>query len=223
MGITIHESAAQAVLQKWMATPSGVKAIHNYATGLQKGRWSTAYRDAIGQPHFHRRDWPLHQVLAFAWMHTAICHGDIVQVDIGLGSGPLRDSRRTENATELSVMPEPFVAWVDPDQNMADQDGILEWTGEIIADLAVMSERTPDHRPVTREFTVAPSSAPLEIGSTLPSRSMLHMIQEGALARWPYGSDGIRLFIWISEHPMSHLDAAPADPEPDGQLALFSG
>ena len=41
----------------------------------------------------------------------------------------------------------------------------------------------------------APGWAPLEVGYTRPSRTLLHLTEFGAVARWPYGHDVITLLV----------------------------
>lgn len=47
---------------------------------------------------------------------------------------------------------------------------------------------------VDRHFD-RPRRAALEVGATAPSRTLLHLKEEGILARWPYGSDRIWLIV----------------------------
>lgn len=60
-------------------------------------------------------------------------------------------------------------------------------------------------RIATEHRILPPGQASLEIGTTLPSRTLLHMCG-GGVARWPYGSETVRLLVNL-EDPWSHLVA----------------
>jgi hypothetical protein len=45
---------------------------------------------------------------------------------------------------------------------------------------------------------IQPGEAPLEIGSSLPSRTWLHLREDRAVARWPYGHDSFMLFVKVT-------------------------
>lgn len=46
-------------------------------------------------------------------------------------------------------------------------------------------------------FELKPFSAPLEVGYTKPSRTLHHLMVEGAVARWAYDSTDIDLLVDI--------------------------
>lgn len=193
--MTIHEDGARYLLDRWSSQPSGAEAIVQYTAKLGRDGWyDPAYVDAIGQPHF--RDWPLHQVAAFAWAHGAIGTGKVAQIDIGLGRQPRRDQAREENAAALRDLPAPFIADVDLTQYGGDQDGTLRWTEPVVADLVLSAEANGEYRMGTIEIPVG--GVPLEIGSTYASRTAMHLAEDGGVARWAYGHDRIRVFIWVA-------------------------
>ncbi|MER7671316.1 hypothetical protein ABTY61_23010 [Kitasatospora sp. NPDC096128] len=55
--------------------------------------------------------------------------------------------------------------------------------------------------PAPAPCRIAASNAPLEVGTTLPSRTLLHLDLEGAVARWRYASTWITLLWRIGPSP----------------------
>jgi len=43
----------------------------------------------------------------------------------------------------------------------------------------------------------------LEVGSTLGSRTLLHLRFEGGIARWPYDSEDIYIYVVIDERELA--------------------
>jgi len=204
---TVHERAAQNLCDKVLAEPGGASLIVGFVQGLKEGRWSAPYIDAIGQSfRGGPRTWDPAQIIAFMETHSRICQGKIAQCVIGIGKQPLRDSARQENQATLADLPHPFSAVVSEYQGHGDPDGLLEWSEAIICDVTTGEVETlPDGqtRIATEQRILPPGQVPLEIGTTLPSRTLLHMCA-GGVARWPYRSETMRLFVNM-EDPWSHL------------------
>jgi hypothetical protein len=92
----------------------------------------------------------------------------------------------------------PFLGKLDMHQNGAGSDGTLYWdepttlwraTGVPFYGAHVL------HSTIHAPFEAKASSAVLEVGYTLPSRTMAHLLMEGAVARWPYGDTEITLLV----------------------------
>jgi hypothetical protein len=183
---------------KWQKQPGGTELLEEATRKIKNRFWSTEYRDAIGQPF---GGWKIGQVAAFTYIHMGICRGKIGRVMIRTDGTPARDRERESNAAGLANLPEPFEARVDPDQAVDSfGDGILEWYEPIeIEILTAAAEVDEDGNARHRRelLTIPPGWAPLEIGSTQPSRTIYHFFDEGNVARWPYGHDWITLFIGL--------------------------
>jgi hypothetical protein len=194
-----HVDTAQALLDHLLGDADGVEALRRARQGLQDDTWGEEYTDAIGQHGlFPSTSWPMEQVAAFAHVHAMVYGGSVAECRIGTRRGPLRDAERESNAAILTELPRPFRAAVSMRQNNAEHDGILAWDEPVWVTLAT---EIIDHRPdgttapffVT--FTIPPGHAVLEIGSSLPSRTLAHLTESGSVARWPYGWNRIRLFV----------------------------
>lgn len=195
-----HEYLADCTLEKLMRTEDGRLALAMAREGLNEGRWHDEYLSAIGQQSLTSpRSWPMEQVACFAEVHALIFGGDATELLIGVGETPRPDADREGNAAALARLPHPFRAHVDMEQNNASQDGTLCWEGPIRVGLCTgLIARHADGttHPLPVFFTIPAGMAPLEIGSTKPSRTLAHLIDgEGSVARWPYGSSRIRLIV----------------------------
>jgi hypothetical protein len=197
---TVHEDAALRLVEEWDSDPEGAAIIPKYAEGLRTGRWCRDYIDAIGQLHrIGPSRWPRHQVAAFVLMHHYLMSGFAAQVEIYVGRTPCPDVERDANASALANLPVPFVARVDRTQQNADQDGWLEWQSPITVNrslgVAYYSSSAGDPEPILIRHVIPPGRVPLEVGSTLPSRTYLHTHADCGVARWPYETTWIRLFV----------------------------
>lgn len=200
MSDPLHVSMARSLLDTRLADPNGPAMLRDAREGLIEGRWGDDYIDALGQDGRHGREsWPLEQVEAFAILHSMVYGGRVASIRIGTGAKPLRDREREVNAAALSRLPRPFTAYVDTDQSNWPGDGVLEWDEPIHVSLATgLIERAPDGStfPIPLHGMIPAGSAPLEIGSSLASRTLTHLTVDGsAVARWPYGHSLIWLFV----------------------------
>jgi hypothetical protein len=151
---------------------------------------------AIFQTHMERRI-DIVDAWAFAQIWTRLRLGEIAAVTIDVGSGPSKDVHRAENQATLSrALERPqdlkdghgeqatFEAWIDQSQNCAGCDGTLRWSTPIAMGCG---EGT---------WTCGPQSGvPLEVGTTCIETTLGHLLLSHALARWPYGSECITLFV----------------------------
>jgi hypothetical protein len=194
---TIHEDAAEEALREWQNDPDGCEILGAYAGGLRTGRWSAEYLDKIGQQD-GRTGWPLAQVVAFAQVHDMLMAGEALVTDVATAGTPHPDRDRYANADGLAGLPGPFTASVDMRQSGADDDGWVEWAQSIRADRSVGTPVVCDcgrMSPVKILDEVRPGRVPLEIGTTKPSSTLLHLRRDGGVARWPYGQRYLTLYL----------------------------
>lgn len=114
---------------------------------------------------------------------------------------PGPDADRIGNAEKLAKTHPRFEAVLDMDQNGADCDGTLSWTGPLRVSRPTgaffypSSCKNAEQSILVYGTEVAGRSVPLEVGDSWPSRTLMHLKQYGAVARWPYGSELIWLFL----------------------------
>lgn len=216
---TAHERGAQDVYDRWMSTPEGAVAFSAIWRGLHDGHLDPGYVAVLGQQFIG--PWSPWDALMIGLMHAEICNGQFGLAKVRAQAAPLSDSRRADNALALADLPHPFVAEVSPEQNGADSDGDLAWTEPIEVDVATEeTERASNGwvRNVLERITVKPRRIPLEIGTTKPSRTRLHAVQDGGVARWPYGQDWITIIVPLNHDAVDRIDPARATPPAHSHL-----
>jgi hypothetical protein len=198
--VTVHEDLAQVVLDEILRDGPSAHVLAETRQKIRDGRLKGAHLDSIGQTFHRAPNWPMEQLASWLDVHSNLMAGTYADVWIEVGSGPGSDDDRHNNAAALVDLPKPFIAHVDMDQNCSDQDGWLEWTEPI---WVWRSTGTPyvdgdgEQKPVYVRHQIPAGTAPLEIGLTMPSRTMLHLLQDRGVARWAYGSNSIDLILSV--------------------------
>ncbi|GAA3155551.1 hypothetical protein ACFQ0X_44150 [Streptomyces rectiviolaceus] len=197
---TTHVRGARAVLDRLLTLePTAAALVRTRNRLASGGHFTKGLVDAVGQVH-HRAPgrWPVHQVAAFLDIHAAIGAGRYAMVQVGVDTMPRPDAERAANAAALVDLPEPFTAQLDQDQNAADEDGMVEWSEAIVVTRSTGVPYTAGcavPESLTIPTAVQPMQIPLEVGTTLPSRTLLHLEEDGGVARWAYGSTDLYVLL----------------------------
>ncbi|CAM5626260.1 hypothetical protein STENM36S_08725 [Streptomyces tendae] len=206
--MTVHEDMAEALWEDIQESPETVAAMfrlrnrHIRGEMDEGGVYGTGYADALGSSaRFQPKKWPLAQHAAFINIHALIGAGDVAFTCISTGGTPGADADRAGNARKLADTMSPFQAELDMHQNGADSDGVIRWDEPLKISRSTGAHfypsvcRKQEYSLVTYPTVRKAGSAPLEVGDSWPSRTLMHLHQYGAVARWPYGSKLIWLFI----------------------------
>lgn len=227
---TYHQLAAAAILDRILADPERARAFAEARANIRSARYfSGPELDQVGQIHrLHPDDWPTEQMAAFYEIFEGEMRGEIVRYHLDIGSGPCGDVARGENAARLAARPgsktDAFDVCVDPTQKKADSDGTLTLLREVpsIRSSGLWFRTGSDPCPsqgrvwlVPMPVDLRPGTVPLEIGTTMPSRTWAHLMREGAVARWPYGHKELTIFVnlprWSPRRRRVSQDTAPAE------------
>jgi len=214
---TLHEAAAQALLEKFLETEAGIRNLAEGKRWLQE--WpgdddeGQGYLDCIGQ--YHGKDpgkTDPAQIASLVTIHHRIMSpGVTARARIGMGEGPYPDARRQENAAILAEVPEPFVAEVYRHQDdPARGDGVLRWTEPIrtivSTGLTLVTSCRREKIPVVwMAHAQPPGQIPLEIGYTKASKTLYHLLHDGGVARWAYDQEEIEVWITL-RRPILDVD-----------------
>jgi hypothetical protein len=206
--MTVHEDLAAGVWEDIQENPQDVAAMFELRNRHIRGEmhegevYGTGYADALGSSaRFKPKQWPLPQHAAFVKLHAMIGAGAVSYTCISTGGMPGPDADRVGNARKLDRTHGRFTANLDMEQNGADSDGTLHWSGPLRMSRPTGVFFYPSAcRDAPQSLLIYPTeapqgSAPLEVGDSWPSRTLMHLHQYGAVARWPYGSNLIWLFI----------------------------
>lgn len=199
--MTAHLQAAEAIFRRRVSEdPAGVgAAIGWYAANRAAGEWPADFHDAIGQPYSD--GWfELPQALAWIRVNALIELGHVGYVSVPLDQRPYPDRERNGNRRALRRVPSPFTADLSVEQHAGDEDGTLTCS-------AAIKGLTGDGEGGRRRVQCAGGfTAPLEVGACLPSRVHTHLLQSGALARWPYHSELLYIFFGLPKPLQFVLD-----------------
>jgi hypothetical protein len=203
---TSHDRGAHAVLDRILTTEPTAAALVRTRGRLASGdHFTPGFVDAVGQMHrIKPARWPVHQVAAFLDIHAAIGAGRYAMVKVEVGETPRADAERSANAAALADLPEPFTAELDAHQNAADEDGTVAWSDSIVATRSTGVPYTAGcaaPESLTVPTTIQALSVPLEVGTTMPSRTLLHLEEDGGVARWAYGSTDLYVLLNLG-HPL---------------------
>ncbi|MCL8016954.1 hypothetical protein [Streptomyces sp. AS02] len=221
--MTVHEDLAEGIWDDIREDPEEAAAVFRVQkmhTGgdLDDEGLGSAYANSLGSSaRFQPSRWPVHQTAAFAYLHALVGGGQVAYVPISTGGTPGPDADRIGNAELLRKTCRPFHAELDMTQNGADFDGTLEWAEKIRLERGMGSyyyenacQNTKQSR-LTYLATTGASWAPLEVGDSWPSRTLMHLAQFGAVARWPYGSKFILLFVNFGWGPQGEVRSSWED------------
>lgn len=178
MGQSSHQAAGDKLAERFLRESGGGTVLAD-ADAWRRDPANRDLCDIYAQPF---SAWTPGQLAALSLLITAGRAGDIEITGVEVGQEPRRDSARRENQMALSQLPHGIKAEVYIEGDCHDSDGDVD---------------IPDGLQIvdTTEQAATPAQArgwtkiPLEIGHTDATRTWLHLCQEGALARWPYGSD----------------------------------
>jgi hypothetical protein len=165
--------------------PEGAATLVEVTQKLREGFYDQDYADAIFQKAWQHGEYDIYDSLAFSRVHAGLQSGDILVTKIKVYSEPVKDKHIEEMNKRLKRIENvgPFKAIFYGDKSA--NDGVLTWTEPIVM------ERVLDHE----YFLVRDHNAPLEVGTTAATTTYLHLFRELSLARWPYHSEWIWLFL----------------------------
>lgn len=197
MSRTHHERMADRLLDDMLYSPAAASALAQARRHLRGGVVEAEAVERIGQTHKGPSKWWPSQAAAYLRIFTGLTSGEFAQVLIPVGSAPGLDSERQANQTALDALHPAFRASVDTAQDHADADGQVSWGASITVDQStgVGVPEAAGVRPGTRPAVVPSGGVPLEIGYTMPSRTLHHLLLNGGVARWPYHHHHLCLFV----------------------------
>ena len=145
--------------------------------------------------NWHGHKYDIYDAYAFAVIHTEIFLGKIATAHVNLGATPHGDKEVDYHDAILADSPDCIFSGTFYG-GLADQDGNFTWKSPVKFTLQRVNEETGTLlEPST--IPLPPLTVPLEVGYTKGSRSLLHLRIERGLARWPYGSEWVTIFVGL--------------------------
>lgn len=194
---TVHEELAHAVLAETLASPDGPGALQQARDRIRARHTDPRYVSWIGQSQKDPHYWPPHQMAAYLRVHEMLATGEAVMFLVKAGAEPGPDADRDGNAAKLAQLPRPYTAALDMEQHGADSDGSLTWSAAVTAwrSTGLLLHASHTVTPVDIATRAEPRTVPLEVGSSLPSRTLMHLLVERSVARWAYGDKRVCVIL----------------------------
>ncbi len=182
---TYERAEIEAVSTKTKEDPAWWGILDDYLKKVKLSYFGAEYQDSIFQL-FHQSRFDIYNAYSFMRVHSAMMSGEILSLRIHIGSTPFPDKAEAENNEILASLQYPFGAKFTGGLYL--NDGYFEWAETLEFGQKLLCDGTEYKR------QVPPACVPLEVGYTKPSTTLFHIMESGALARWPYGSEWIHLF-----------------------------
>lgn len=184
------------------------KAIKIYTETLQflkNNHWPAWYVEIIMQNYRATTD-PA-DILAFVHVHCYIVAGKVWTCELEVHHEPFGDSEIDQNNRILkNHLPDIFTGEFIPEKGRgARSDGYIEAKSDFtVTDAWSINEQTTSRLAATRIF-------PLEVGYTKSYTTYRHLVENGSVARWPYGSKKIYLLDMHEHHMEMKKVLLPSD------------
>lgn len=198
----MHAQVAEHAAQEARQTEEGRRVLAFGRDRIDDPSAATLV-SVIGQPF---RGWSDGQVWALTTVLGLIGNGTLVMARIAVNARPGPDADRAGNAEKLKAgLPGEF--GIEIFEGLSHHgDGELSWP---------VDQQMPWGVEATGETRRAPlsewaDSAPLEIGYTEASRTLLHLREYGIVARWPYNFDEIWIIGYKSHEDYYNQASAPS-------------
>lgn len=197
---TRHEQAVQVGADCVFAgDPTARDLAFKILGEMNRGGFRPLFLDSIVQKHYGGYD--IYDAFCVLKILQGIYEEKIGLTIVPLESGPFRDAMTVENDRVLGKLPRPysgsFSGGAGPD------DGWIGWDGPI----DVISGGGTDGGDF-RTFPVR-DYVPLEVGTTMASRTISHLVYDRALARWPYHHNYCNIFVCLDDDFLSGRWAIP--------------
>jgi hypothetical protein len=197
--VAIWERAIQErIIESFRSDGELAAVYYEYLYRMRQGRFDDGLVQAIGQ----RRDGDItiEDAYCFAQLHVDIAFGRVLIGRFNVQAAPRGDRDRGFNQRCLDSLNdfvdgysgERLAFEVDFLGGPGDQDGFITSRREMIFSV---NRCTAGCCPRTSAIVPSGTRFPLEVGTTTAARSLAHLHQERALARWPYGSHFVTFFF----------------------------
>lgn len=190
MGFTGHEAAVMRHVNKLLTRQDWAQVLAQYLEQMQSGkrRGLDVYVQKFGLEELD-----LYDAYCYSYLRVGVMLGRIVTARVEIGETPSGDQSK-RNAEILAGLNGTFYGEFQGGLN--DSDGYFGWKKPIRFGQVLLDGKG-------KHEIVKPRKVPLEVGYTKSSRTLCHILEEHALARWPYGDTGISLFVTSDRNVMS--------------------
>lgn len=190
---SIYEQAAESVFEEGCAEDSRLLTLTaETSQKLRRGYFQKDIVDAFGQYHFSPPLWEIHSFMQL-WYHAH--GGDIALAKVKIGHCPNKDVDIEGNN---GILQEVVCNWdgyfkAEFWGGLGDHDGYIKVLKPLLFDTMNTPQDSIEYGGHNSD------SLSLEVGTQSWSKTLHMMRVYGALARWPYGSEYLWLFVMRPE------------------------
>jgi hypothetical protein len=187
--MTYHDDLNDKAIQLFIEEPEWSTLSLQVLRRLNDDYYDQEIVDAIFQ-HWEGRDVTQLDAFWFARIYSLLCEGDVLCGFWDIGQTPGPDKDIAGNNSKLSILHKVGIeARFVPIAGYAgsDGDGCFVWR-EPMKLGQVLTEGSVKERVFER------GRLPLEVGSTKPTATYRHLLLDGGVARWAYGSTKVWVF-----------------------------
>jgi len=183
---TVDKSSMQGIHNQIEKNPSWLPVLARLAKEMSDNKFPLDYLDAIFQS---TQDYPdIYVAYCFAMIDAWIQTGKVMTAKVEIGYEPCADKEIEMNNEILQYLPPPFWARFQGIKTSQDRtDGSFGWKEPVEFGQVIYSGKE-----ITEMFS--PRQIALEVGTTKADRTFTHIVR-GGVARWPYESFYIWLFV----------------------------
>jgi hypothetical protein len=175
----------ESIDEQAVDNPDFAHALFVGLTRLKKGEFSREIVDVVLQKE--DGEYNIYDAYGVGSMYASLQRGEAAVTFLDVPDVPRRDRNRDENDRILKHVRRSFTA--DFYGGPGDEDGFVDWQdGEIFFTVADEKQEA---------LRLKAGTVPLEVGTTEVSRTLLHLVQELGLARWPYGHKVVHVIKMI--------------------------
>jgi hypothetical protein len=200
----VHGRTLVDIVQQYLNDPDWLETIAVYLRNMQSGFYPRVTIDEFFQKWEGHGDYELVDAVAYMLIHTDILSGKIAKTMIDVGSVPFSDDEVIKNGLALSNGLSNINVWGPASDEYPKaktdcsfsgafwgkkegEDGYIEWKDDAVFWLFKDS--------LCNKIRIAERRVPLEVGYTMPGRTVSHLMTDRAIARWPYGSKMITILV----------------------------
>lgn len=199
MGISTHKQAVMETVNRLMEeSHEWRECLFDYQQKLHAGFFSQSYVDAVLQK-WNRSGYDIYDAYAFCHVHRQLCSGSIASVRVGIGAMP-RSDKEIEYHNSVLHRQGNCLFFGEFWGGLADSDGYLTWSKPLEFEITKCS--FTDDTIERTSVVIEPRRVPLEVGTTEGSRTIVHLAMDGGLARWPYGSEELYVYVVIDKNEL---------------------
>lgn len=191
---TVHEQVADENLIRMLENPDAAAKLAWWMRRFRSRQVEPGEFAVYGQTFARLGAWSPAQLAAALYCHGAVLSGGYLWITHFLDSeGPDRDAERAANRAVLEAQLPASLRVSVWDADLTDDDGEIEWDEPILMRRSTLA--APNAEMTADDVLVRPGCVPLEIGYTMPSKTLQHLTMEGGVARWPYGADYVQIIV----------------------------